>query len=168
MTLGLAVKSTVQEPLPHQACGVEARQTWGICAPSAMPRLPCAPSGISENVPACFHMALGLPSSADCCLPFTWFPVKGEFSEFPWHRNDDTCTPAGRWLEWGVLSSHNGWCRALLWLPHTVSQLFSSHRTASDGPATSPSTESVLCPAQINNRTVWGPCRSRMKGLAAP
>lgn len=30
------------------------------------------------------------------------------------------------------------------------------------------STESVLCPVQINNRTVWCPCSSRMKGLAAP
>lgn len=49
---------------------------------------------------------------------------------------------------------------------HCITVVFIA-QTASDGPATSPSTESVLCPAQINNRTVWGPCRSRMKGLAA-
>lgn len=47
---------------------------------------------------------------------------------------------------------------------HYITQLFSSHRAASEGPATSPSTESVLCPVQINNRTVWCPTDPGGKG----
>lgn len=85
---------------------------------------PGAPPEIHENVTACFHMALGLPSKADCCRPFSWFPVKEEFSEFPWHRTDDTCnTDGGGRVERGVLTSHSGRGRTLPWVPTASSHL---------------------------------------------